>query len=159
MSCMNVVFSNGVMLSVCGKLPIVLSKDWIVWGDFHGTILANNSIGWSSVLALEASFGDKRWLVGGFCLPYYLEPSLISSSYITESFHCTRFVSHPSKDLQFYPYLYPLLQVYVPFPSHLVLSSPHPTLAPIYSIYPSQVEPCVTPSSFLYSQLLWVYEF
>jgi hypothetical protein len=34
-----------------------------LFGDFHGTPLANNSVEYNPVPLLEALLGDKRWLV------------------------------------------------------------------------------------------------
>ena len=62
-SCVGVVVSKGVLLSVCIEQPIVLAINWVVW-DFYGNHLANNSVICDPILVQETSFGDKRWAVG-----------------------------------------------------------------------------------------------
>jgi hypothetical protein len=62
MSYIRVVYRNRVLLSVCREQLTVLAIPRL-FGDFHFTPLANNSIECNPDLALEALFGDRRWII------------------------------------------------------------------------------------------------
>ena len=57
-----------------------------LFGDFQGTLLANNSIGWNLVPVMEASFDDKRWPIG------VLSPSLFGDLISMTSIYYRKFL-------------------------------------------------------------------
>lgn len=67
-----------------------------LFGDFHGTPLANDSTGCHPVLALKAYFGDKRQTVETPSLLLFLDFIRIAFIYILGSLHCTGFPYHTS---------------------------------------------------------------
>ena len=78
MSCAGVVFNNEMLLSVCGRNLQSWEQPGL-FGGFHGTPLANNSIRCNSVQVLGDSFGDNQL---SLCLPNYLVISFRLSSYL-----------------------------------------------------------------------------
>lgn len=64
-----------------------------LFGNFHGTLLAHNSVGYNSVLVLEALFGDL-----GLIAPIIWR---LHQAHFNRSFHCTRFQYHSSDIPQF----------------------------------------------------------
>lgn len=59
MNCIDVVFSNGGLLSVCGEKPIVLTRTWGVWGFLW--------VNWN--IGLEVSFHEKKYVFWDLSLP------------------------------------------------------------------------------------------
>ena len=94
-----------------------------LFGDIHGTPLANNSIECKPVLLLEPSFGDKRWSVGLHC--HHYETSLRLPSYILWSVHYRRFLYYFSNVIQFQLSL-PIFPYSALFPSSSQLDLPIP---------------------------------
>lgn len=67
LSCLGVVFSNGT-LSIAEN-NLLSCQQTGLFGDFHGTPLANNLIGCNPVSILEDLFGDKRCPGGALSSP------------------------------------------------------------------------------------------
>ena len=70
MSCISVLFSNRVLLSICGKKLILLGTVWVVWA-FTLYPFGHQFNRCSPCLVLKASFGYEKWQFGALSLPLF----------------------------------------------------------------------------------------
>lgn len=151
-NCTGTVCSNGASMSVYGKQPIILVSSLLVWRNFHGTPLTNNST--TPVLILEASFGDKRWSTETLSPPLFGDFIRIAfkSWRNCPLYQPSRGFHYPSSALKFQLPFPP--HPHFPSPTHLILPflTSTPALSPpIKSIlFPPLRDPCV-PGPFLYT--------
>lgn len=107
MNYVSVVFNSGWLLSVCRQQPKLFAA-------LCEAPLANNSIGYNTILVLGTSFGNKMWSNG--LLSLSLEISSGLPLYILGSFYYTSFpCPHSILPASFHiPFLNPMFNLHFP---------------------------------------------
>lgn len=156
---MSAVFSNGPLLSVYGKWPIVLATAWVAWGFPWDPF--KQLLNWmrDPVLALEAWFGGKGSPVK--VLPRSLFGDLIMITLVYyKKFWLIEFPYCPSNDLQLSLSSF-LRSISSPFSNDSPVLTANTGLIQsthkFYPISPLQGDSWVPSSPLFYACPVWVY--